>query len=149
MASGMYAKAKRKIQSREVGDSPIDLLSDTIRVALVQGTPATPDASAFNTHEFVSDVVSAGNTLNAVRGELGTKSYPNAAGEAGAFDAADTVCSTVAAGSDIVALVLYKFGTGDSDSPVIAWIDGFTPVTPNGGNITVKWAGTPNYIWRI
>ena len=60
---------------------------------------------------------------------------------AGVFDAADLTFSSVNldGANDVDQLVHFKFDTGDSTSPVICYHDGFAPVTPNGGDITVSY----------
>jgi hypothetical protein len=56
------------------------------------------------------------------------------------FDAADATFTAVAiSGSKTVGgLIVYKFVTNDAGSTPLAYIDGFTAVTPNGGDITVQ-----------
>lgn len=66
----------------------------------------------------------------------------------GTFDAANVVYSAVPTGAAINALVIYKFVTNDAGSIPIAYIDGFS-VTPNGGNITVQWASSSPFIFKV
>ncbi|WP_217639753.1 hypothetical protein [Arthrobacter sp. ok909] len=69
----------------------------------------------------------------------------------GVFDAADSTFTAVAiSGSKTVqALVVYKDTGSAATSPLIAYIDGFTAVTPNGGNITVTWDNGASKIFAL
>jgi len=61
----------------------------------------------------------------------------------GIFDAADTVFSSVS-GDDADWLAVWKDSTVAATSPVAIGFDSATtgiPVSPNGGDITVTWAG--------
>lgn len=69
----------------------------------------------------------------------------------GVFDAADSTFTSVAvSGSKTVqALVVYKDTGSAATSPLIAYIDGFTAVTPSGGNITVTWDNGASKIFAL
>ena len=69
----------------------------------------------------------------------------------GACDAADITFTAVAAGPAIDAIMIIKFITSNSDSPIIAWIGTATglPITPNGGDIIVTWDSGTNKIFRV
>jgi hypothetical protein len=56
------------------------------------------------------------------------------------FDAADATFTAVAISGvkTVGGLIVYKFVTNDAGSTPIGYIDGFTAVTPNGGDITVQ-----------
>lgn len=106
-------------------DGDIDLLVDTIKVALVDTGTYTYSSA----HDFYDDV-SAG--VVGTPGTLDSKTTT-----AGVFDAADEVISSVS-GNSIEAVVLYKDTGVAGTSPLICFIDGLS-LTPNGGNITVQW----------
>lgn len=64
----------------------------------------------------------------------------------GLFDGDDVTYSTVAAGSAITALVIYRKNSGANTTwRLFCYIDtGVTglPVTPNGGSIAITWSGS-------
>lgn len=68
-----------------------------------------------------------------------------------AFDSPDAVFTAVAVDTakTVSGLLIYKFVTDDAGSMPILWIDGFTPVTPNGGDITVQFDGGANRIFSL
>ena len=122
MANVLYASAKKLFL-----DGDIDLLNDTIKVALID----TNDVSYSAAHDFYDDI-SAGVVGTPVA--LASKTTT-----AGAFDSADPTWSAVT-GDVSEAIVIYKDTGVAGTSPLIAWYDtGVTglPVTPNGGDITV------------
>lgn len=61
----------------------------------------------------------------------------------GVFDADNLVFTSVPAGPDIDALIIYRHNGGaNSTWPLVMYYDtpgGGLPVVPNGGNITVTW----------
>ncbi len=65
-----------------------------------------------------------------------------------AFDATDPTFTSVAvsAGKTIGGFVIYKFVTDDAGSTPILYVDGFTAVTPNGGDIAVTFDSGNNRI---
>jgi hypothetical protein len=124
MANALYGLGKKKIL-----DGDIDLLVDTIKVALVKNDYA----QNLTTDEFLDDVsasvVDTAETLGSKTTTLGV------------FDAADSTFTAVAAGATLEAVVIYK-DTGDpATSPLIAYIDTITgfPLATNGGDITIQW----------
>lgn len=144
MANAYYNRGKKQILSGE-----IDLTNDTIQVMLVtSGYTHNPD------HNFVDDgsandpashEVSGTNYTTGFSG-TGRKSLANKAttqddtNDRGEFDnTVDTTWSAVN-GFTANAAIIYKRGTADTDSVLIAYIDtGGFPVTANGGDITIQW----------
>ena len=121
MANVLYASAKKKIL-----DADIDLLVDTIKVALID----TNDVAFSAAHDFYDDISAA---VVGTPVALGTKTTTD-----GAFDSADPTWSAVT-GDVCEAIVMYKDTGVAGTSALIAWYDtGITglPVTPNGGDIT-------------
>lgn len=137
MASDLYPLAKQSF----ISQSPsIDMDTDTIKVALVN---TTTDYTYSSAHQFLSSVTTYSGTTDQT---LGSITVTN-----GVFNAASATFTSVAiSGSKTVqALVIYKStGTG-STSPLIAYIDGFTAVTPNGGNISITWDSGSNKIFSL
>jgi len=122
-----------------IASSPINLTSDTIKARLLRVSDYTFAA----THTTMSSVVTAVGTDPT----LGTKAL-GATTDGGTFDAADAVWTAVAAGAAIDCVVIYKFVTNDAGSTPIAYLDGFS-VTPNGGDITLQWAASNPFIFKI
>lgn len=123
MANALYPIGKKAIL-----DADIDLLSDTIKVALVDTGTYTYSAA----HDFYNDV-------SGVVGTPGTLASKTTTG--GVFDAADLTFTAVS-GSSVEALIIYKDTGNTATSNLIAYIDTAAsglPVTPNGGDITITW----------
>lgn len=140
MASLVFNRAKK-----EIADGTIDLLSDTLKIMLVD-SGYSPDAD----DEFVNDGAAA-NELSgtgyasgfagAGRKTIGNKSIAaDDANDRAEFDSTDDqTWSSIDAGT-AAAMVLYKHNTSDADSVVIAYIDtGGFPVVTNGGDLTIQW----------
>lgn len=137
MASALYPKAKESFLSQSPS---IDMDTDTIKVALVN---TSTDYTYSSAHQYLSSVTTYSGTTDQT---LGTKTVTS-----GVFDAADSTFTSVAiSGSKTVqALVVYKDTGSAATSPLIAYIDGFTAVTPNGGNITVTWDNGASKIFAL
>ena len=137
MTSALYSKAKESFLSQ---NPSIDLDTDTIKVALVN---TSTDYTYSSSHQYKSSVTSYSGTTDQT---LGSKTITN-----GVFDAADATFTAVAiSGSKTVqALVIYKDTGSAATSPLIAYIDGFTAVTPNGGDITVTFDNGANKIFSL
>ena len=125
MASKIYPKAKDLL-----GEGDLDMLTGTIKAILVDaGTYTYSDA-----HDFMNDVSGTGGTAQT----LTSKTWVN-----GLFDAADVTFPSVAGTVSYEAIILYlDTGGASSANPLIAYIDGFSAVTSNGGDITVQWSGS-------
>lgn len=127
MASALYPLGKEAILN---GD--IDIDTDTIKVAAVD---LTTDYTYSAAHEFKTSVTSYTGSTDATLASV-TKT-------SGTVDAADNspAYSSLAQSSTktIGALVVYK-DTGDAaTSPLIAFIELSSAVTPNGGDINIQW----------
>lgn len=135
MASGLYASAKKSFL-----DGDLDLLTDDIRCILIDAADYTVNLA---THDFLDDVPAGARV--AVSGALTSKDTT-----AGVFDAADVTLSTVT-GDQSEAIIIYKHTGTDSTSDLIAYIDSGTglPVTPNGGDITIRWDSGANKIFAL
>jgi hypothetical protein len=138
MANGLYAKAREAFLQ---GD--IDWLTDTIRVVMVDAADYTVDLSA---HQFLSSVP--------VEARVGTpQTLSNKTATNGVADADNATFPNVT-GDTCEAIVVYKHGTTDADSPLIAYFDtggdaNPLSIIPNGGNITVNWSDGADRIFRL
>jgi hypothetical protein len=125
MASAMFDKGREGFLAGN-----IDWDADDIRVILID-----TGAYAVNlaTHEFLSSV--AVGARIAVSGSLSGKTVA-----LGVADAND-VTFTAVSGASIGAILVYKHTGADATARLIMWYDSGTglPITPNGGDITVKW----------
>jgi hypothetical protein len=135
LTNGLYDKARQKFL-----DADIDWSADNIKCVLVDAADYTVNLS---THEFLSDVASAGRV--ATSGNLASKTST-----AGVADAAD-ITFTAVTGDPSEALVIYKDTGSAATSPLIAYIDTATglPTTPSGADITVTWDNGPNKIFKL
>lgn len=108
---------------------------DVIKARLMRVSAYTFSQS----HEFASSLPAAIVTDVTLAGK---------ALSAGTFDANDAVFASVPAGAAIDCLAILKWVTTAADSPLLAYIDGFS-VTPNGGDITIQWQATTPWIFKI
>ena len=135
MANTVYPKYKEVI----LGASGINLLTDTIKAALVTaGYTATPSTDQY--YNTVSgSVVGTPQTLTSPSVTLGV------------FNAASPVTYTAVSGSQVTQIVIYKDTGTSTTSPLIANITSASglPVTPNGGNITITWDSGANKIFAL
>lgn len=126
MASYIYGLARQKFL-----DGDIDWSGHDIQAMLVDGADYT---AVQNTHEFHDDI--AGGAIVATSGNFASKTST-----LGTADAADVTWSSVT-GDPCEMIVIMRWTGSSATSPLIAKIDDYTglsPVTPNGGNITVSW----------
>lgn len=131
MTNALYPKFKQKLigPSTLSTGTPIDLATDTIKVALIDTGTYSYNAA----NEFWS---SASSALVGTAVTLTSKTTTS-----GVFDAADVTFTSVT-GSDVEALIIFKDTGSAATSPLIAYIDVVAsglPVTPNGGNVLVQW----------
>lgn len=138
MASALYPSFKQSLLDQ---NPAIDFDTDTIMVALVADEDYTYNAA----HDFMDDVTAYSGTTDQ---EITPKDMTD-----GEFDSSGSpTFSSVSqdAAKDIDALVIYiDKGGAASANPVIAYIDLTTPVTPNGGDISITWDASPSYIFAL
>jgi hypothetical protein len=138
MANFWFDDVKRAVMAGE-----IDLTSDVIHVLLLRDT-TNADVSADAV--FVSDitVLNEFDGANYARKTLSNKTVTLAASVGTFDDTADITWTALGAGTDPVQSVLViKFVTNDTDSPVLFHLDQGTnlPFTPNGGDVVNAWNG--------
>jgi len=133
MGDFVYTKAKEKFMN---GD--LDLDTDTIKAGIVDAT----DYTSNTTHEFLSSVTAAAIEASGV---LANVTITN-----GEFDADDVTLTTVS-GDECEAVIIWKDTGNSTTSPLICYIDSATglPITPNGGDITLDWDDSSNYIFKF
>lgn len=112
-------------------EAQINWMTDTIKVILVDTGAYTPQTSV---HQYLSDIPTSARIAGPV-------TLTSKATTGGAADAAD-VTFTAVSGASIEAIVIYVDTGTESTSPLIAFIDTATglPITPNGGDITPRYA---------
>lgn len=130
MSNVLYPIGKKAIL-----DGEVDLLDDTIKVALLDTDTVAYSAA----HDFYDDI-SAGVVGTPVA--LASKTTTG-----GEFDAADVTFTSVS-GDSCEALVIYKDSGSAATSQLIAYLDSGNgiPYTPDGGDIKVVWQ---SYIFAI
>lgn len=123
MANKLYPKGKQKILS-----AAINFPADTIKAILVTDGYTYSDA-----HEFLSDL---GATTVGTAQTLANKTTTD-----GVFDADDVTYATLAPGSNLKAVILYKDTGVAGTSPLIDYIDTVTglPMATHGGDVVVQW----------
>ena len=123
MASALYPKWKENLIQFTANN---DLDNANLKVALIDTGTYTYNSA----HDFYADLSGVVGTPVAL---TTSRTYTN-----GLFDAADVTFTSVS-GNSVEALVIYVDTGNTATSPLIAYIDGFSAVTPNGGDITVAW----------
>jgi hypothetical protein len=139
MANALYDKARNGFLKGEIHWKSG---GDTFRAYLVDiqgGTGYTKDLA---NDEFLS-AIPAGALVSYI-------ALAPADPTAGVADAADVTFLAVT-GAVSEAIVIVKWVTQASDSPLVAYIDSATglPVTPNGGDIQVVWDSGANKIFKL
>lgn len=133
MANAVQATAKKLFL-----DGDIDLLTDTIKVTLVDLADYTYSAA----HDFIDDVPAPARVATAT---LASKTTTG-----GVFDAADAAFPA-ATGDQSEALWIWKDTSNEATSPLICYLDSATglPVTPAGVDITIIWDNGANKIFAL
>lgn len=126
MASALYPKWKENALQ---GTANYDLDNAALKVALIDTGVYTYSAA----HQFYSDLTGVvGTPVLLTTG----RTYTN-----GLFDAADVTFPAVT-GNSVEALAIYIDTGVTTTSPLVAYIDGFAAITPNGGDINVSWSAS-------
>ncbi|MBL4709754.1 MAG: hypothetical protein JKY48_15075 [Flavobacteriales bacterium] len=134
MASGFYDNYNELCIGYGVHTFP-NLQSDTIKVGIVSGADYTEN---FATNQDWDDV--GAYTLDACYNGEATQTLASKTGVDGSFDAADITFTSVAidGAKDIDAVVHYRSGGTITTDTLVCLHDGFSAVTPNGGDIIVQ-----------
>ena len=118
--------------------------SQTVRLLLLKNT-YTYDA----TDKYVSDLTPASNEVSGTgyaRKDITGRSSA-VSGTQVLCDATDPSTYTGANGWTSLYAALYRYGTGDADSPLIAFFD--CSVTANGGDITIQFSSSPSAAFTV
>ena len=132
MANTFFPKGKQKILS-----AAINFPTDTIKAILVT------DSYTYSTaHEFLSDL---GTTVGTAQ-TLANKTVTD-----GVFDADDITFATLAPGSNLKAVILYKDTGVAGTSALIDYIDTVTglPMATNGGDVQIQWDNSAYRIFSL
>lgn len=126
MANTLYDFARQRFL-----EAQLNWMTDTIKVLLVDTGAYTPQTSV---HQYLSDIPTSARIAGPIT--LTAKATTG-----GAADGADVTFPSVT-GASIEAIVIYMDTGTESTSPLIAYIDTATglPITPNGGDITPRYA---------
>lgn len=141
MASGGYNVAKQAFLGT---GTRIDLDADTIKIGLLNiAVDYTVDLTATS----MTGITRYSGTTDQTLGSLAIVTNSPVV----AFDAADaTWTSVVVSGTKTVGgLIVYKFVTNDAGSTPILYIDGFSAVLPNGGDLTAQFDNGNNRLFSL
>lgn len=133
MANTLFPKGKQKFLT-----AAINLSTDTIKAILVT------DGYTYSTaHEFLSDL--GANTVGTAQ-TLTNKTVTD-----GVFDADDITFATLAPGSTLKAVILYKDTGVAGTSALIDYIDTVTglPMATNGGDVQIQWENSGYRIFSL
>lgn len=136
MANALYDKGRNAFLTKL-----IDWVSDDIRIALIDTGAYTADLA---NHDFLADVPGG------ARIAVGGASLANKTAVDGVADA-DDFTFTAVSGATVEALIIYLHTGSDATARLIAYLDtatGFT-LTPNGGDVTVRWSSGANKIFKL
>lgn len=141
MTSGAYDIAKQAFLGT---GTRIDLDADTIKIGLVN---ITADYTVDLTATSMTGITRYSGTTDQTLSSLSIVTNSHVV----AFDGADPTFTGVAvSGSKTVGgFVVYKFVTNDAGSTPILYVDGFTAVTPNGGDLVVQFDNGNNRILSL
>ena len=137
MANAMYDLGREHILKGE-----LDIDTGNIKLVCVDHADDTPLPQS---DEALDDIDGAARVDTS--GNFSSKSIASSSGKT-YFDAADVVLSTVT-GDEFESINIYLDSGVESTSYLFVYIDTATglPCTPNGGDITIQWAGATDYIF--
>lgn len=138
MANALYDKGREGFL-----DGSIDYDTDTVKAILIDKDKYTYSAA----HQFLTSIGSSARAGTATT--LTAKTVTS-----GVAGAAPTTFSSVAVGSTVGAVVLFKDSGSSGTSRLICYIDqtstgGSFSVVPTGGNIVVQWSTGANKIFKL
>jgi hypothetical protein len=120
-------------------DRSIDLIADTLKVALVKSGYTPNQDDQFIDAGGANDVVDA-RVTGTTDQTLGSKvTGKDTTGDFAYLDAADVVFTAVASGETVAGLVVYKDTGTPTTSKILGYVD-LVDTPTNGGDITIQWA---------
>lgn len=121
----------------------VDLESADLRAI-----PVTALYTPSNAHEFLDDV---GAGARAATAEALSTQVVSTASSKATFDADDLTFPGVAAGDDIVALLVYIHTGTEGTSRLVGYFDYFTnlPITPDTRDVVFSWPNTTDRIFSF
>ncbi len=134
--SELYTNYKvNTISATDAGFADIDLASDAIICSIVTSDTYTFSAA----HQDEVDITIYSGSLDQ------TLPTGNITTAAGVFDCTSDLTFAdidIDGSSTVDELIHWKDTTTPATSPLICYHEGFTPVTPNGGDITIAYNGS-------
>jgi hypothetical protein len=130
MTSALYPAWKEALLQASSNSA----LTGTVKAILVDTGTYTYNSA----HDFLNDITGIAQS----GGSNATITIDNKSYTSGRFDTSDDTdtFTSVTAGNSVEALIIYIDTGTSSTSRLVAYIDGFASVTPNGGDITVDWS---------
>lgn len=141
MTSGAYNAWK---QAALGTGTRIDCDADTIKIGLLN---ITADYTVDLTQTSLTPITRYAGTTDQTLASLSIVTNSLVV----AFDAADPTFTAVAvSGTKTVGgLIVYKFVTNDAGSTPILYVDGFSAVLPNGGDLVIQFDSGNNRIFSL
>jgi hypothetical protein len=138
LANHLYPLGKQRIL-----EGSIAALTDTLKLAMVTSAYVESDA-----HQWFSDLAGVVGTPVALASK--TTGVPTG----GVLNAASVTFPSVASGSTVVGLVIYKDTGVAGTSPLIAWYDTkgdstAISIVTNGGDITINWSTGASRVFQL
>lgn len=143
MASGLYVNYKNLMLGDDTAAHTLpDIDTDTIKVGIVSGADYTENLT---TNQDWADTTYA---LDTCYNSEATQTLSNKTITAGVVDnTADITFTAVAidVAKDVDAIVHYRSGGTAATDTLICFHDGFSAVTPNGGDIVISYNASGIY----
>lgn len=117
----------------------VDMATTDVRAALIDDTDWTAN---FVTEIDLADI-GAGAEVSNLPDAMASKTFTN-----GDFDAADDTFTSVT-GDGIDSTVVYEHDATPALAELFVLLDNGGATTPNGNDINIVWAGSPNFIFII
>ena len=148
MANFVYNQGKFLL-----ANGSLNLLTDNVALMLVANTYEASAAIAVLTdantvHEIASHEITTATVSGYARVALTSKTVSETDDSSTSngfafFNAANVTFSSLGTGNTVGGCILFRQGTNNSDSPLIAFYDVVDTPT-NGGDITIQWASAAN-----
>lgn len=136
--SAYFTQGKQMLLTSSPSSNDVD--TDVMKSRLLN---VTDDYTFSAAHTSMTPVVKYSGTTD--------QTLTSSTGTNGVWDAADPTFTSVAVNGTrtVGAVALFKFVTNDAGSFPFVYLDGFTAVTPNGGNLTLVFDNGANKILSL